>query len=65
MVDGAMEIPIVTVLNIGETLVPCTWILRIVHVQDVQNHLIGDLCLAVGLGVENSGFCDLGVQHRP
>jgi hypothetical protein len=31
MAGGAMERPIVTVLNLGETLVPCTWMLRIVH----------------------------------
>jgi hypothetical protein len=28
--SGTMEIPIVTVLDIGETLVPCMWIIRIV-----------------------------------
>jgi hypothetical protein len=65
MVGGAMEIPVVTVLNIGETLVPCTWMLRIIHAQDVHNHLIDDLCLVVSLGVESSGFCELGVQQRP
>jgi hypothetical protein len=63
MVGGAMESPVVTVLNIGETLVPCTWMLRVVHAQDVHNHLIDDLCLAVCLGVESSGFCELGVQQ--
>jgi hypothetical protein len=51
-------------LDIWETLVPCTWMLRIVHAQDVHNHLIDDLCLAIGLGVEISGFCELGVQQR-
>jgi hypothetical protein len=39
--------------------------LRIVHAQDVHNHLIDDLYLAIGLGVERSGFCELGVQQRP
>jgi hypothetical protein len=63
MVGGAMESPVVTVLNIGETLVPCMWMLRVVHVQDVHNHLIDDLCLVVCLGVESSGFCELGVQQ--
>jgi hypothetical protein len=52
-------------LNIGETLVPCTWMLIFVHPQDVHNHLIDDLCLAISLGVESSGFCELGVQERP
>jgi hypothetical protein len=44
---------------------PMYGMLRIVHVQDVHNHLIDDLGLAIGLGVERSGFCDLGVQQRP
>jgi hypothetical protein len=39
--------------------------LRIVHAQDVHNHLIDNLNLAIGLGVERSGFCELGVQQRP
>ena len=55
-----MKSPIVTVLDIGETLIPSTWMLRIVHVQDVHNHSIDDLGLAISLGVERSGFCELG-----
>jgi hypothetical protein len=31
IVSGAMESPVVTVLDIEETLVPCTWMLIIVH----------------------------------
>jgi hypothetical protein len=54
MASGAMEIPVVTVLNIGETLIPCTWMLIIVHAQDVHNHSIDDLCLDISLGVEIS-----------
>jgi hypothetical protein len=65
MAGGNMESPVVTVLDIWETLVPCTGMLRIVHVQNVHNHLIDDLSLAIGLGVERSGFCELGVQQRP
>jgi hypothetical protein len=65
MVGGAMESPVVTMLNIGETLIPCTWMPRIVHAQDVHNHPIDDLYLSIGLGVESSGFCELGVQQRP
>jgi hypothetical protein len=30
----------------------------------VNNHLIDDLSFSIGLGVERSGFCDLGVQQR-
>jgi hypothetical protein len=53
MVGGAMESQVVTALNIGDTLIPCTCMLRIVHVQDVHNHLIDDLYLAIFLGVES------------
>jgi hypothetical protein len=63
MVGGAMESPVVVVLNIGKTLIPCTWILRVIHAQDVHNHLIDDLYLAIGLRVEGSGFSELGVQQ--
>jgi hypothetical protein len=38
--------------------------LRIVHAQDVHNHQIDDLCLAIDLGVESSGFFELIVQQR-
>jgi hypothetical protein len=58
-----MESPVVVVLNIGKTLIPCTHMLRVVHAQDVHNHLIDDLCLAISLGVESSGFSELGVQQ--
>jgi hypothetical protein len=64
MASGTMESPIVIVLDIWETLVPCTGMLRILHVQDVQNHLIDDLGLDIVLWVESSVFCELGVQKR-
>jgi hypothetical protein len=60
-----MESLVITILDIWETLIPCTWMLRIVHAQDVHNNPIDDLCLAIGLGVERSGFFKLGVQQRP
>jgi hypothetical protein len=59
MAGGAMESPVVTVLNIGETLIPCMWILRIVHAQDVHNHLIDDLCLAIVWGWKAVDFVSL------
>jgi hypothetical protein len=65
MVGGTMESPVVTMLDICETLVPCTRMLRIVHAHDVHNHPIDDLSLAIGFGVERSVFCELGVQQRP
>jgi hypothetical protein len=57
-----MESPIVTMMNIEETLIPCTWMFRVVHAHDVPNHLIDDLCLAICLVVERNGFSELGVQ---
>jgi hypothetical protein len=65
MAGGVMESPIVVVLNIGKTLIPCMQMLRVVHGKDVHNHLIDDLCLAIGLGVKNIGFSELGVQQLP
>jgi hypothetical protein len=62
MADGNMESPVVHVMNIGETLITCMWMLRFVHVQDLHNHSIEDLYLAIYLGVESSGFSELGVQ---
>jgi hypothetical protein len=62
MVDGTMESPVVVVLDLWKTLIPCTGMIRIVHVQNVHNHLIDDLGLAISLGVESSGFCELGVH---
>jgi hypothetical protein len=59
-----MESPIVTILDIWETLIPCIGMLRIVHAQDVHNHPIDDLGLDIGLGMERSGFCELCVQQR-
>jgi hypothetical protein len=56
MAGETMEIHVVTMLEIWNTLITCTWMLRILHVQDVHNHLIDNLCLAISLGVESSGF---------
>jgi hypothetical protein len=65
MVGGAIESIVVVVLNIWNTLIPCTQMLRFIHVQDVHNHLINDLYLAIGVRVEGSGFSELGVQQSP
>jgi hypothetical protein len=62
MDDGAMEIPIVIVLNVGEAPIPCTHMLRVVHAQDVHNHKIFKLCLTICLGVGSNGFSEHGVQ---
>jgi hypothetical protein len=53
---------VVVALNIGKTLIPCAGMLGIVHAQDMHDHLVDDLGLAIYLGVEGSGFGELGVQ---
>ena len=65
MASGAVESPIIAVLNIGEALIPCVWMLSIVHVQTMYNHPIDNLCLAISLGMESCGLSEFGVQHRP
>ena len=47
-----MEGSIVAMLDIGKTLIPCARVFLIVHVQDMYNHLIDDLSLAICLGVK-------------
>jgi hypothetical protein len=39
----------------------CRGCLEFIHAQDMQNHLIYDLGLAICLGVEGCGFGELGV----
>jgi len=56
---------VLAMLNIWKSHIPCTWMLIFVHVHDVHNHLIDDLYLAIGLGVERNGFSELGVQQWP
>ena len=53
---------IVTVLSIGKTLIPCAQMFVILHAQHMHDHPIDDLGLAIRLGVEGSGFGELGVQ---
>ena len=50
-------------LYIGEALIPCAWMLLIVHAQNVYNHPVDDLYLAISLGMERCGLGELGVQH--
>ena len=61
----AMESPVIAVLDIREDLIPCAWILWVVHVQNVYDHTVDKLCLAIGLGMEGCGLSEFGVQHQP
>ena len=54
---------VVGVLNMGETLIPCAHMFGVVHAQDMHDHSVDDLCLAISLGVEGGGFGELGVQR--
>jgi hypothetical protein len=54
---------VVTMLNIGKNLIPCVWMIGIVHVQDMKDHPVDDLGLYILLWVEGSGFVDIGVHQ--
>jgi hypothetical protein len=56
---------VVTMTNIGNTLIPCVWMLGIIHAQDMHDHPVDDLGLAICLGVQWHGFGELGVQWWP
>jgi hypothetical protein len=58
-----MQGSVVAMLDIGKTLIPCVRVLGIIHAQDMHNHSIYDLSLAICLGVEGHGFGELGVQQ--
>ena len=58
-----MYVSIVVVLNIGKTLILCVGVLGIVNMQDMHDHTVDDLGLAILPGVEGGGFGELGVQQ--
>ena len=53
---------VVVVLHIRKVVIPCAWMFGVVHSYDVHDHLIDHLCLTISLGMEGSGFGELGVQ---
>jgi hypothetical protein len=56
---------VVTMLNICKTIIPCAGMLRVVHPQNVHDHPIYYLHLAISLGMEGGGFGELCIQQRP
>ena len=58
----AMKGFVVSMLNIGEIVIPCVSMFGVVHAQDMHSHPFDDLGLAIWLGVQGSGFGDLVVQ---
>ena len=58
-----MERFVVVVLDIGETFIPCVWMLGVVYAQNVYDHPIDDFCLTINLGMETRGLSEFGIQH--
>ena len=59
-----MESLVAVVLYIGKDFIPCARMLQVVHVQNVYDHFVDEICLAISLGVESHGLSELGIQHR-
>ena len=53
---------VVTVINTGKNLIPCARMIGIIHEQYMHDHPVDDLDLDIRIGVEGSGFGELGVQ---
>lgn len=51
-------------LYIGEDFIPCVFMLQVVHVQDVHDHPVDNLYLAINLGVEGCGLNELRIQQQ-
>ena len=58
-----VESLVITVLYIRKALIPYAWMVLIVHAQNLYNHPVDDLCLAIILRMESCGLGELGVQH--
>jgi hypothetical protein len=63
VVGRAMEGSIVAMLEIRKALIPCAWMLGVVHAQHMHNHPIDDLYLSNSFKVEGNGFGKLGFQQ--
>jgi hypothetical protein len=63
--NRVVEDSVVAMLNIRKALIPCAWMFRIVHPQDMDNHPANYLYFFISLWVEGSRFGQLGIHHRP
>ena len=54
---------VVVVMNIRKTLILGAGVLGIVHAQDVHDHPVDNLGLAIHVGMEGSRVGELGVQQ--
>ena len=59
-----VENSVVVMLDIGETFIPCALILQVVHAQNVYDHPVDDLFLAISLSMERCGLSEPGDQHQ-
>ena len=62
MANRVVKGSIVAMLNIWETLIPCSGMFRIVHLHDMHDHSIDHLSLSIDLRVEGSGLGEFGVH---
>jgi hypothetical protein len=65
MASRAMNSSVVVVLYIRKVVIPYAWIFGVLNLQDMHDHPIDHLYLHNGLGMESSGFGELGVQQCP
>ena len=63
MSSRAMNGSVVTMFHIWKTIIPCVGMLRVVHPQNVHDHPIYYLRLAIRLGMEGGGFGELCIQQ--
>jgi hypothetical protein len=57
-----MYFSVVVVLNIVKTLIVGEGVLKVINVKDVHDHPVDQIGLDILMGVEGSGFGELGVQ---
>jgi hypothetical protein len=53
---------VVVLMNIGKDPIPGAQMIGIIHEYHMHDHPVDDLRLAIHLGVEGSGFDELGIQ---
>jgi hypothetical protein len=54
MANGSMKGSVIAMLNIWKALIPCTWMLGVVHPHDMHNPFVDHLCFSICLGMEGS-----------
>jgi hypothetical protein len=47
---------VVVVLNIRKAFIPCMWIIRVVHFEDMYNHHVNYFCLSMFWGMDDTQF---------